>query len=271
MGKPIILWNNYLNPNTAFTVEDGFEHILPDFPANNIGSTFTYPADRMMFEHDTSSDGIVRIRTGNIGTGVKAFGIVAFNFASTEVTLRGSFVEDGTYEDLGTITLDYKSCYMIRLSETSNHGYYEIEFDSSSIDFAKILQVAYVHIGDMLEFEKCIMKSYAPIDYNRVTEFLTNESGTGQFMGRSIVRRNHESSVSFELMSSTWVRSKFQPFVNIWSRTRPYFFAWNYDDYPNEVNFVWTDEDIGVSYTGDRNMMSASWKMRGFGNDQVFL
>ena len=85
-------------------------------------------------------------------------------------------------------------------------------------------------------------------------------------MGRSIIRRNHESSVSFDMMTGPWVRSTFQPFVRH-ARTKPYFFAWNPTTYPDEVNYVWTDEDIGVEYTGDRNRMSASWKMRGLGND----
>ena len=106
------------------------------------------------------------------------------------------------------------------------------------------------------------MKSHAPIPYNRVTQYTTNESGTGQFLGRSIVRQNQATDVEFSMITAPWARDQMQDFVRH-AQKKPFYFAWNPADYPDEVGYVWTDEDIGVEYTGDGSLMTASWRMKG--------
>lgn len=272
MGKPIVLYENVAIFDSATALSSA--KTVAGFPAENSLSPFTYPADAWMIERGSSA---------TIPIGMHIYFTSESSFDSVAIVISG--IEEGETPYIRVSTGIGGSFRIIFGQAISSNGVHVFRFDeetpssSSTIydlslgDFleassdSEYIVVSNITVGKSMEFEKCIMKSYAPLDYNRATEFMTNESGTGQFMGRSIVRRNHESSVSFDLMSAAWVRSTFQPFVRH-ARTKPYFFAWNYDDYPNEVNYVWTDEDIGVSYTGDRDKMSASWKMRGLGNDQ---
>lgn len=123
-------------------------------------------------------------------------------------------------------------------------------------------------LGQALRMERCIMKTYAPLPYNRVTKFNTNMSENGQFLGRSITRGGQKSGVSFSMMTAPWVRGRFQDFVRH-ARTKPYFFSWKPEVYPKESAYVSTDSDIGVSYTGQKNYMTAEWEMQGLGwNEQ---
>lgn len=265
-GKPVIFWNNYLPDAAALAVVEGSEAVLAGFGVDNLASPFTYTADSFMFEHDSSTTGVIRFRTGLVESGANAFGFICLGLSSTDITIRSSSTEGGTYSDITTVQVDRDGVFMVKIAVQTNQ-YFEVEIEASSTDFNATAIMPNMFIGQYMEFEKCIMRKYAPLDYNRATEFLTNESGRGSFMGRSIIRRNYESSVSFDLMSAPWSRSTFQPFVRH-ARTKPYYFAWNLDTYPDEANYVWTDEDIGIEYTGDRNMMSASWSMRGLGNGE---
>ena len=271
MGKPIVLYESLADPEyVTYQGESGLQTEVSGFPYVNAFSPFTFPADTWKINRGTSY---------SFSAGVTIALSIQSPFDSLGIVIRG--LEEGEVCRVSLYKVSGSAIYMLYAVPVTN-GVHLLNFDLESPSGATYslvlsgtnvtssdslpIEVPVILIGKAMEFEKCIMKSYAPLDYNRATEYMTNESGTGQFMGRSIVRRNHESSVSFDLMSAAWVRSTFQPFVRH-ARTKPYFFAWNYDDYPEEVNYVWTDEDIGVSYTGDRDKMSASWKMRGLGND----
>lgn len=272
-GKPIILYENVISgTGVSVSGSGGGVSELAGFPAVNAFSPFTYPADSWMIERGTST-GLIEIVLNDsvVSDPFDSIGFIVSGTAGDTMSLELRFEPTiGSPVVIDTITIDRDGCYFSQFTErTSSLGFYYIEIsgidpensDSTPIIFPVIM------IGKAMQFEKCIRNRYAPIDYNRKTEFLTNESGTGQYMGRSIIRRNHESTVSFDLMTAAWVRSTFQPFVRH-ARTKPYFFIWNPTTYPDEVNYVWTDEDIGVEYTGDRDRMSASWGMRGLGNDQ---
>lgn len=274
MGVPVVLYESVVDDTTtALRATTGGVTVAAGSDARNIFSPFTYPADSLIIQRGTST------------------GTISIQFNATADFSAIGFVIQGIKDDAGAEVrvlrrLTNTLTSTIAIIDVDRDGVFLATFDSQEFDYPDldyyIVQLIGIDeessdsenivwsvatIGNLMSFEKCIMRSYAPLDYNRSTEFLTNESGTGQYMGRSIVRRNYQSSVSFDLMSAPWVRSTFQPFVRH-ARTKPYFFAWNKDTYPNEVNYVWTDDDIGATYTGDRNMMSASWEMRGIGNDQ---
>jgi hypothetical protein len=126
--------------------------------------------------------------------------------------------------------------------------------------------VGALYLGRAMTFERCIMQSHAPAPLNRSTEYYENKSESGQFLGRSILRKGFVTSVSMDKMTAPWVRDSFQPFVKA-ARLAPYFFAWNPGLYPDDVVFGMTADDIGAEYTGDRNRMKATWNIQGLGYD----
>jgi|GEM_PF-2712298 len=127
------------------------------------------------------------------------------------------------------------------------------------------IEVSLVNImlGQRLEFERPIIRTHDPLPLNRTTEYQTNLSGNGQFLGRSISRRGVATSVDIPMMSREFARGPFQEFVEHAQRY-PYYFSWNEALYPGDAGYVWTDEDIQTGYSGDGSLMSASWNMRGF-------
>lgn len=125
------------------------------------------------------------------------------------------------------------------------------------------VSIANLMLGQRLEFERPIIRTHDPLPLNRVTEYQTNLSGNGQFLGRSISRRGVASSVDIPMMSREFARGPFQEFVEHAQRY-PYYFSWNEALYPGDAGYVWTDEDIQTGYSGDGSLMSASWNMRGF-------
>jgi hypothetical protein len=275
-GKPVILYSNVVAGSSATISAISDCTVAAGFPVGNAFSPFTYPADWFTIERGNGpSAGDFTIEADVTA----AFSSIAMLMNGVNDVI-GENIRIRIYHDpanVGSFTListinpgtTRKTILLQSFGARAGTGKIQIRVDqiNPADSDNDLISFPVIMLGAPMEFEKCIRNRYAPLDYNRKTEFLTNESGTGQYIGRSIIRRNHESSVSFDLMTAPWVRSTFQPFVRH-ARTKPYFFAWNPATYPNEVNYVWTDEDIGVEYTGDRNRMSASWSMRGLGNDQ---
>lgn len=254
MSKPLILYQNVLTETnvTASSSEAGF-------PAAAVASPFTYPADSWAFFAD---DEVTLDIDAGAPVAADSVGLLCYNLTDSDIVFQYS--DDGvSYTDLHAFAANRDGAYFFHDSVTHTHRYWRLSFRSFSADIGAEVQVPVVYIGEALQFEYCIMKKHAPLPYNRNTEYLTNESGTGQYLGRSVIRLNYETSVSFNLMSAAWVRQYFQPFVEHCQEGGAYFFAWNYGTYPDEVGYVWTEQDIGVDYTGDRDKMASSWNMRG--------
>ena len=277
-GKPVILYNQVAVANPPFPVDPiqaaftGGITEVAGFPVKNAFSPFTYPADSFMFERGTSTGSVMIYLNGDINSSdFDALGFIISGLEGDAVTVDLSYVPTGggSFTILKSQSVSRDGCHLMTFTKPVGSYFWRITFSgiTAAQSDSTPISIPVIMVGKLMQFEKCIRNRYAPLDYSRKTEFLTNESGTGQYIGRSIIRRNHESTVSFDLMTAPWVRSTFQPFVRH-ARTKPYFFAWNPEKYPDEVNYVWTDEDIVVEYTGDRNRMSASWSMRGLGNDQ---
>ena len=175
------------------------------------------------------------------------------------IVLRG--VGSGPVTTLLTIAAPKSGAIMARFDNSTSYDEFVV------IVYYKLgatvpISISNIMLGKAIEFERCIMKSHSPITFNRVTQYDTNESGTGNFLGRSIMRQNTVTDVEFSMMSAPWSRDTFQRFVKHAQRY-PFYFSWNPSAYPDEAGYVWTDEDIGISYTGDAALMSASWKMKG--------
>lgn len=149
-------------------------------------------------------------------------------------------------------------CNFITFANTSGN-YFRVEFEKAltGVSFVRNLM-----LGSYLEFERCLMKSHSPAPFNRSTQFVSNQSGTGEFLGRSAKPLGFKTGYQFNMITATWGRNQFQQFVESAQRAA-YYVLWNDELYPNESFFGWTDDDIGISYTGDAALMSASWDAQG--------
>lgn len=225
------------------------------FPASSVANPLTYD----WWAFDLVADVSLTVDAG-APVDIDALGVVVKDFTG-EFLLESSADNSTWIQRAAGIGSGH---HLILLSAAITARYWRITFVADSDNIGSTVRVPVVYLGEALRFEKCVRGQYAPLVMNRKTQYFDNDSGTGQFIGRSIVRQNLDGSVSFERMTAPWVRQHFQPFVEA-ARERPYFFSWNPEMYPEESVFVRTDEDIGTSYNGDRNLMSASWSMRSAG------
>lgn len=128
-----------------------------------------------------------------------------------------------------------------------------------------IPRIASIYVGSVLAMEKQMANPFAPLNMARETVLNQSLSRGGQFLGQGFRRNGVMSSVGFKSLTAAWVRSYFDPFSRS-ARSRPYFFSWNPQDYPQEVGYVWTDKDIVPAYSGEIVFgMEVSWSMKGVG------
>lgn len=138
--------------------------------------------------------------------------------------------------------------------------YWRLRFVNS----VPLVSVAY--IGKALPMQRSIYAGHTPITLSRRTTYDNTLSENGQFLGRSIIRGGVETGASYQHLTADWYRANFDPFVKE-ARTKPFFFAWRPDAYPEEVGFVWTSGDISPQNTGPRDFMAVSFNMTGIGVD----
>jgi len=193
-------------------------------------------------------------------------GIVANGLAGATVTISGS--NDGvSYSTLASELFIEDGAQMIFLDAAVNYAFFRFTFGKSLAVDTLIRNLSF---GQYMQFERCLMQSHAPAPYQRKNEFVTNISGDGNLLGRSIKKFGVETSLSFSMITAAWGRADFQKFVEN-ALAGAYYLAWNPGLYPQEVVFGWTDDDIGLKYTGDGNLMAASWKVKGWALDRTVI
>lgn len=261
------------------------EAVPPVFPEENVlvsnsFSPFTY--EYLWYRvHPGDRTDVIRWESGSGGVPADALGILLDGYylgsssllSGQAAPLQGSVFLEGsdngsswaaihTYTGLRSganyFSFDLVAFphYRITINITS-------PIDSSQGHLSIRTLIRNIMLGQRLEFERPIIRTHDPLPLNRTTEYQTNLSGNGQFLGRSISRRGVASSIDIPMMSREFARGPFQQFVEHAQRY-PYYFSWNEALHPGDAGYVWTDEDIQTGYSGDGSLMSASWNMRGF-------
>ncbi len=127
-------------------------------------------------------------------------------------------------------------------------------------------RIAVAYAGIALVMEREVFGSgFRPATLSRETVLNRNLSRGGQLLGQNFRRMGVKNSATFQLLTPTWYRANFDPFVKH-ARQYPYFFAWWPEKYPTEIAFVWTPKDIRPSYMGVIDYMQVTWDMNGIGH-----
>jgi len=255
MSAPRVMYNNLL-------ASDNVTESSYVYPFDALGALNTLTYEYWRFDVD---DAYIDVDLADSGTDtgmVDCLALVMYGLLGGTVTISTSY-NGVTYTEIKEHTFLQDGAVMIYLDSPVSSLYFRLHFYKQAPGVAKIINVM---LGQYLEFERCLMKSHAPAPYQRNNEFITNLSGNGQFIGRSLIKKGVESSINFDMITASWGRADFQRFVES-AINKAYYLSWNPSEYPNEVVFGWTDEDIGISYTGDGALMSASWAFKGYAMD----
>lgn len=125
-------------------------------------------------------------------------------------------------------------------------------------------RVGVIYVGQILAMAKAVTGGFKPIPLARRSTLKQAMSRGGQFLGQSFQRNGVETDANFTQLPAAWVRQYFDPFSKA-ARLYPYFFAWNPQDAPLEVGYVWTRSDIVPAYSGNLDLMDVKWPMEGIG------
>lgn len=170
-----------------------------------------------------------------------------------------SYSQDGlTYTEVLNDTIDKDGASLFLFDSAVLAKYWVINFTIASGAGCKIRNIA---LGESLELERCIMGSFSPSPYNRVSSLISSKSGVAQHLSKKLIFEGFETQINLNMISSEWGRNQLQTFVNH-ARRSAYYFSWNPEEYPSEAIYGWTDEDIPLSYTGDAALMQTGWKVK---------
>lgn len=122
-----------------------------------------------------------------------------------------------------------------------------------------------IYIGEALAMQRRIYGGHTPITLARETVTIPTVSDAGQFLGRSTVRKGVSTTFSWKNLTASWYRQYFDPFAKV-ARENAFFIAWRPADYPNEVGFCWTANDIRPANMGVKDFMSVDLSVSGLGD-----
>ena len=155
-------------------------------------------------------------------------------------TIEFSYDNDasGGFTSIGTKT-GGEFDIMLHLSSTVSAR--RIQISISGLSGARF--IGYISAGVALQMQRPFFNGHTPITDSDVTEYYSNRSESGEIIGQQIRRKGYETQAQWNNIDDGWYRSYFAPFKQ-YVKTRPFFFAWNLLEYPDDVGFCRINQDI---------------------------
>lgn len=204
-------------------------------------------AQTTKFWQPTASTSWVKLDAGSAVT-VDYVGLVGL-YSGLTLTLEYSN-DDASWTAIDTRIVASNKAIMYLFDEIDAR-YWRMSFSGG------IPSLAVMYVGQVLIMERGVYGGFSPPSLSRSTGYTTNITETGQFAGRSIVKRGFQTSVPWDNLTANWYRANFDPFVES-ARSYPFFIAWRPDQYPEEIVYAWTNNDIKPSNQGQRDLMEVS-------------
>lgn len=191
--------------------------------------------------------------------------IGAHSLGTTQTTVKIEYSTDSgsTYTEITEFIPADDNAIMSLFDEVDNVNNVKLTFTYSGN--APVISVIY--IGQVLSMQRAIYGGHSPITLSRNVINRPQVSESGQWIGASNQRRAFRSSAAFRNLTAQWYRDNFDDFVYHASKTLPFFFAWNPDEWPAEVAFCWCNDNIAPSNMGIRDLMEVSFSLEGYGVD----
>jgi len=243
----LVAWDDILYSGTlsASTEAD-------DGPVENVADGFTSD-----YWQATEADGspYIQVDTGTAAT-ADYFAIHGHNVFSIggSVTLQGSDNASSWTTVSGPHVPSSDGANLWTFDAVS-YRYYRLAFTGTA-PFVSVAQ-----IGERMVLPQGVFVGYEPEPYNKKNEIQNQKSENGQLLGRSLIRTGIEGEIRQAYVTQSWVRNVWQPFAD-YAMLRPFFVAWRYIDYPEEVAYCWAVSDPVVKQ-GANLYMAVSLKFSG--------
>lgn len=131
-----------------------------------------------------------------------------------------------------------------------------------TINSNPVSSVAVLALGMAFEMEHNLWQGFTPPNWARTAELTVNVSDRGTYLNSSVVQRGFETSANFEHVSPDFITATWLPFVRH-AETKPFFFAWNYDEFPEHIAFAQARNPIAPPVPQGYNRCSINFAMTG--------
>lgn len=231
---------------------------------NKLNATTTAAAEPALtpntWERWTDAGGTdsVRFQTSSATT-VDAIGIGAHNLgtAGTEIQVETATTLGGPWTEQGYATPTDNEPLLFLFDPVEDVVDVRI-----SITGGSDREIGVIYAGRALQMYQPIYGGHGPIDLSASTEYQSNMSESGQFLGRNIVRKGTEANYSFKNLDPEWVREKLKPFIDS-ARTAPFFIKWRPDRY-DDIALCYTTDDIRpTNMGGGSGLMQVNFSVKG--------
>jgi hypothetical protein len=106
-------------------------------------------------------------------------------------------------------------------------------------------EIGFISAGEALQMQRPFFNGHTPITDGDATQYYSNRTESGEIIGQQIRRQGFETSADWQNIDDTWYRTYFAPFKQS-AKLRPFFFAWNLLEYPDDVGFCRISQDISA-------------------------
>ena len=170
--------------------------------------------------------------------------IGAHNLGDTGATYRIFYSTNTTgswipLEDAATQTND---AIMFHRETAFSARRIRIEFSGT----LAVKQAGYISAGVALQMQRPFFNGHQPYTDSDVTEYYAKRTESGERIGRDIRRKGFETSFEWSNLDDEWYRSYIPEFKQ-YAKINPLFVAWNLLEYPSDVAFGETTDDMKAS------------------------
>jgi len=117
-------------------------------------------------------------------------------------------------------------------------------------------EIGVIKFGEALQMPRPIYGGHTPVDFARQTQFRSNYSEQGEFLGKTRQRTYLSASYAWSNLTAAWIRSNWRSFQTA-LESDPCVIAWRPDTY-GEVALVDVKEAPIPTNSGPRDLMSVT-------------
>ncbi len=236
-------YDNYIYRGAEITASSA----VSGFPVSALYNPLTY---ERWLASSTDSDPTVTIDLGaNQDINYVAIGAHTLHSSSATEVIVESSIDANDWDLVEAVNTSSNNALMFVFKPITAR-YWRIRLGAAS-------EIGSIYIGEVLQMPVQMYGGHTPGTLARQTVVNNNESVAGQFLGRSIVRQGYATDYTWKRMPALWYRINFDPFVEHATKY-PFFIAWNYNTFADEVLYGWTTDDIAPTNMGVRDLMQVS-------------
>ncbi len=240
------------NPSGALI---GFNNLLVDVDSgNNVGSEKALTPNT--YERFVDSGGFYENRfTLAASADINFVAIAAHTLVGEPLSIQTAQTAGGALTDLIGFTPVDNSPIML-IFDTINVREIALVGNTSGTT-----ELGVISAGTALQMPRNIYGGHTPIDLSSKTEYQSVRSESGQFLGKTIIRKGSEADYNWQFLDDQFIRDEFKPFIES-AKTLPFFIKYRPDFYPETVAYGEVNDDIiPVNMGGGHRRMSVSFNL----------